>query len=550
MCNFAHKPFNTKRLNHLAMKKIIFALTCIAAATAAVSSRTVTNPDFVYAPINFSITEAQLSDTSTRLRADIYQRPGYWVTVDTNIYLKGAATGKTYPLTTAEGVPMRQKITMSDSAYTSAVFVFPPLAPEDTVVDFIEKGGSWNILKLNLGSHRPGFATRVSGTLNGRPEASWLLLAPGGDDDRVNKAYIVPVRNGAFDYTLYTTDTLFYELYPGIDRLKGGWSNYRFFAEGEPVVVDIPAGDEFQLHSPVKGGRLTTAYNTVTDSIRNVVIMSGIIQLEDSLSSARAKYTPEVYAIMDSLDANPKMAAENRKALIKKLDELRANGGYYSEAGEKFREFSDSISTLPVAIKRDFIGRDSSLVGLYMIYDAMKYKQPELDDYMPLFVKNYAEKFAGHPYAQSLSAFIGEEAALPGRKVPDFTAPDLDGNSHTLSQLIAGKIALVDLWASWCGPCRLHSMAMIPVYDKWKDRGFTVVAIARENGGTDDMKAAIARDGYTWLNLVELNDAGKIWEKYRAGNSGGKQVLVGADGKVIAIDPTPAEVEAILARSL
>ena len=185
-----------------------------------------------------------------------------------------------------------------------------------------------------------------------------------------------------------------------------------------------------------------------------------------------------------------------------------------------------------------------------MIYDAMKYKQPELDDYMPLFVKNYAEKFTGHPYAQSLSAFIGEEAALPGRKVPDFTAPDLEGKPHTLSQLIAGKIALVDLWASWCGPCRTHSIAMIPVYDKWKDRGFTVVAIARENGSTDDMKAAIARDGYPWLNLVELNDAGKIWEKYRAGNSGGKQVLVGADGKVIAIDPTPAEVEAILARSL
>ncbi|WP_159106318.1 TlpA family protein disulfide reductase [Bacteroides faecichinchillae] len=33
----------------------------------------------------------------------------------------------------------------------------------------------------------------------------------------------------------------------------------------------------------------------------------------------------------------------------------------------------------------------------------------------------------------------------------DFTAPDLEGLHHTLSKEIRGKVALIDLWTSWCG---------------------------------------------------------------------------------------------------
>lgn len=63
-------------------------------------------------------------------------------------------------------------------------------------------------------------------------------------------------------------------------------------------------------------------------------------------------------------------------------------------------------------------------------------------------------------------------------------------------------------------------------------------------------KAAALQDGYPWLNLVELNDAGNIWFKYCVGNSGGGTFLVDRDGKILAIGPSPEEVERILEKML
>ena len=145
-------------------------------------------------------------------------------------------------------------------------------------------------------------------------------------------------------------------------------------------------------------------------------------------------------------------------------------------------------------------------------------------------------------WVQSLGIKVG------GRYI-DFTAPDLNGTKHTLSHEISGKIALIDLWASWCGPCRRTSKSMIPIYNAYKERGFTIVGVARENK-REEMQQAIAKDGYPWLNLLELSDENNIWSKYGVNYAGGITVLVDCDGTILAIKPTADEVERILKEKL
>ncbi len=90
---------------------------------------------------------------------------------------------------------------------------------------------------------------------------------------------------------------------------------------------------------------------------------------------------------------------------------------------------------------------------------------------------------------------------------------------------------------------------MIAVYEAYKDKGFTIVGVARESKISDGINA-IKKDKYPWLNLIELNDAGKIWERYDARNSGGKTILVDKNGIILAIDPTEEKVKTILSELL
>lgn len=534
------------------MKKLVtlFSLAVICAGAVA-GIRIIEAPDFKNSSsVTFRIGSVELSDTSTRVNAEIYGRPGHWIKAGAGITLRGENSGKIYQLNHLEGIPLDTKVFLPDSAYLCATFVFPPLAPSDTIVDFIENeesSGGWNVSGLRLGKQPDGIITHISGILDGRPDVSWLLLSPYCDDVRVNKSLIVPVRNGRFQYTLVSDESELYGLVPGMDFINGSWMTYRFFAEGADVCVEIPSGDRSEIRPPVKGGGpLTRRFCDLLESKNSHVADSHIDEIGDSLYASRSMYSPAFYKIEDILHNEKDLSDARRDSLYKEMMKLNKSGNDLSEAGKRFRLFSERIYREADNIEKEFIRNDTTLVGLYLIYYRMKFNQPDFREFLPVFSTVYRKRFPDHKYSKALSEFVGDEAALPGYSVPDFSAPDLNGKKWRLSEVIKDKVALVDLWASWCGPCRRHSKALIPLYEKWKDKGFIVIGIARENMNTADMESAIRHDGYPWLNLVELNDAGRIWERYGVGNAGGIQVLVDTDGKVVCVDPTPEAIEEYL----
>jgi cytochrome c biogenesis protein CcmG/thiol:disulfide interchange protein DsbE len=59
---------------------------------------------------------------------------------------------------------------------------------------------------------------------------------------------------------------------------------------------------------------------------------------------------------------------------------------------------------------------------------------------------------------------------------PELTLTDIQGGSHSLADY-RGQVVLVNLWATWCPPCKEEMPALQSFYDKHKDQGFMVVAI-------------------------------------------------------------------------
>jgi hypothetical protein len=91
---------------------------------------------------------------------------------------------------------------------------------------------------------------------------------------------------------------------------------------------------------------------------------------------------------------------------------------------------------------------------------------------------------------------------------------------------------------------------MIPVYNEYKNKGFTIVGVAAEIDNTDRLIKTLEREEFPWLNLVELDHQNNIWNKYGIPNAAGKTILVDTNGEIIAIDPTSEEIRRILIEKL
>lgn len=92
-----------------------------------------------------------------------------------------------------------------------------------------------------------------------------------------------------------------------------------------------------------------------------------------------------------------------------------------------------------------------------------------------------------------------------GATAPDFTLPDTSGNDLSLSSL-RGKYVLVDFWASWCGPCRHENPFVVAAYNKYKDKGFTILGVSLDNPGKKDawVKAIADDELQQWSHVSDL----------------------------------------------
>jgi thiol-disulfide isomerase/thioredoxin len=59
---------------------------------------------------------------------------------------------------------------------------------------------------------------------------------------------------------------------------------------------------------------------------------------------------------------------------------------------------------------------------------------------------------------------------------PDLEFAGADGGSVKLSQL-KGNVLLVNVWATWCGPCRMELPIVQKMYDTYSDRNLVVLAV-------------------------------------------------------------------------
>jgi len=78
---------------------------------------------------------------------------------------------------------------------------------------------------------------------------------------------------------------------------------------------------------------------------------------------------------------------------------------------------------------------------------------------------------------------LDDPAPLPNHPAPDLDLPQLDGARLTLHSL-RGQVVLINIWATWCPPCRAEMPAIQQAYTAYHERGFTVLAVNQREDAT------------------------------------------------------------------
>ncbi len=245
------------------------------------------------------------------------------------------------------------------------------------------------------------------------------------------------------------------------------------------------------------------------------------------------------------------------------LSNVEITGTITNDENTVVRNFTDPIYKRAVEMREPLKNLSEESVEYKRISKSMEEKRDSVDAYKIEFVKKHPNSFlsASILYVRQNRLPIEELEALyntlpkqvqesdmgitvgktiaarkfvaVGNYAPDFTSKDTSGNPVKLSDF-KGKYVLLEFWAQWCVPCRAEHPNLVALYEKYKDKGFTILQYSTDVlSAADKWKAAIVKDKLTWAQASELNGEEKISKMY------GVQpipdgFLIGPDGKILA----------------
>jgi thiol-disulfide isomerase/thioredoxin len=155
----------------------------------------------------------------------------------------------------------------------------------------------------------------------------------------------------------------------------------------------------------------------------------------------------------------------------------------------------------------------------------------------------YVASFENEYYKQAVENAFNEKEQLlyntqKGQPAPTFTLKSDKEKEYSLSDF-KGKVIYLDLWASWCAPCRAAIPALKKIHDTYKnDDRIEIIGIA-VNDGKKEWLNAIKKDTPQWLQLYD--ETGAISRSYNA-IAIPKYVLIDKNGNIASFNaPFPSD---------